>query len=81
EMQHTTSRRNAFAQPDGYYLATVANLNGVGQRAILWLSNGRYYRHGWNHPIPSQSVSGATRIGSVSLEGGSTINLDFVTQE
>lgn len=67
---------------DGYYVANVQNQDGrVSQRAIVWCANGRFYRHGWNHPIAAGAISGATRIESVNLVGGENLDLAFATQE
>lgn len=83
QMQHNPSRTGEASQrPDGYYMASVTNQDsGVSQRVILWLANGRYYRHGWNHPLESNRVSQISAIGSVTLAGGEAVNLNFATQE
>ena len=84
EVQHSGRRSTSGdgAREDGYYLATVTNQDGgVSYRAILWVSNGRWYRHGWNHPIESSRITQIRQLGSVTVVGGEVINLDFATQE
>lgn len=82
EVQVNRGAERAAAREDGYYMGQVQNQSGnITTRTILWSANGQLYRHGWNHPISQGSVSGLQKIGSLNVEGGHTINLDFVTQE
>lgn len=71
EMQRNPGNREASARPDGYYVANVQNQDGrVSTRCILWSANNRWYRHGWNHPIPASQVSGIAPVGSVNIANG-----------
>lgn len=84
EMQVTRSNSNN-PREDGYYVANVQALfGGISTKAILWSANGQWFRHGWNHPIASGSVSNISKLSHVVVDGapaGAQISLAFATQE
>ena len=83
DVQRQSASRGESPREDGYYMANVQNQDGsITFRTILWLANGRFYRHGWNHPIESSRISRIEPISGVVVRGtGNTVDLDFATQE
>lgn len=61
---------------DGYYICTYRTLGGsVMDNVIVWVSNNRAYRTGWNMPLPRNEVSNFRRMTSVTTSNGSTLNI------
>ena len=69
----TNQLRNAAR---GFYLANInseANGDLSARNVVIYISDGRAFRHGWNLPLSAGTISGLRRIESFTIENNHTV--------
>lgn len=60
----------------GFYLANInseANGDLAAYNVVIYISDGRAFRHGWNLPLSAGTISGLRRIESFTTTGHQTV--------